>query len=517
MNQDVEEGKNLNLENIWTTIYCCCLLFFFPLFMKNGYLDIMEAKTNFFLAVTVLYIVGMLMIFAVKKIQEGTNIFSLRGEFGFIDCFCILLIIDGCLGFILNRFHSEILWAKEGKLFGFIFLFLCLAAYFFVARTFQMNQGILWGALLGSIFTSIFVICSRFGIDVFHLYDMIVKNERAAFLGTLGQINVVASFFCIFIPFWIGCYLFSKDRTSKLLFGIALFLSIMAGISSNSDSVFLGIVAAYLCYLWFAFMSTKRLSAYLQCGSILCLSFVVLKIFTYMTKTGYAVKWDKLQNLILNQYLLWIILAILLGAGSVFLKREFAEGLLIKIRTIIFIIIASGIIVAIIMGIANQHSEVGNMLQKYIVFNDFWGTNRGYVWKRTVQLYGKLPIEKKLIGCGMGMFPQFFKIFHADALKQFGYYFVDAHNEFLQFLVTTGIIGCISYFGMIITTIVKNLSSIERRKQEDGLPVITGVILIVWIIQGLVNSPTVFITPYLFLFMGIGQDIFTQNRGKVRS
>ena len=47
-----------------------------------------------------------------------------------------------------------------------------------------MNQGILWGALLGSVFTGIFVIGSRFGLDILNLYEMIVKNQRSAFLGT---------------------------------------------------------------------------------------------------------------------------------------------------------------------------------------------------------------------------------------------------------------------------------------------------------------------------------------------
>ena len=135
-----------------------------------------------------------------------------------------------------------------------------------------MNQGILWGALLGSVFTGIFVIGSRFGLDILNLYEMIVKNQRSAFLGTLGQINVVSSFFCIFIPFWLGCYLYSRERTSKILFGIALFLVLTAGLCSNSDSIFPGIAGVYLFYLFFAFMDIESLSAYFQCGGLLFLS-----------------------------------------------------------------------------------------------------------------------------------------------------------------------------------------------------------------------------------------------------
>ena len=150
--------------------------------------------------------------------------------------------------------------------------------------------------------------------------------------------------------------------------------------------------------------------------------------------------------------------------------------------------------------------------QKYLIFDDSWGSNRGYVWKRTMDLFGCLPLWKKLIGCGMGMFPSFFEVFHTDSMKQLGYYFVDAHNEGLQFLVTTGIVGLVSYFGIIITTLIKNLSFVKKGKQESELSVIVPAILFVWLIQGLVNSPNVFITPYLFLFLGIGQNIVAEKR-----
>lgn len=48
MNESTREKKELSLEAIWTTIYCANLFMLFPLFLRNGYLDIMEAKTIFF-------------------------------------------------------------------------------------------------------------------------------------------------------------------------------------------------------------------------------------------------------------------------------------------------------------------------------------------------------------------------------------------------------------------------------------------------------------------------------------
>lgn len=70
MNESTREKKELSLEAIWTTIYCANLFMLFPLFLRNGYLDIMEAKTIFFFVTTILYILGTGIIFFVKKYRQ---------------------------------------------------------------------------------------------------------------------------------------------------------------------------------------------------------------------------------------------------------------------------------------------------------------------------------------------------------------------------------------------------------------------------------------------------------------
>ena len=72
-------------------------------------------------------------------------------------------------------------------------------------------------------------------------------------------------------------------------------------------------------------------------------------------------------------------------------------------------------------------------------------------------------------------------------------------------------------FGYMIKAGIENWQKIKKGKQESELSVIVSAILFVWLLQGLVNSPNVFITPYLFLFIGMGQNIVTEERKKMRS
>ena len=103
MNESTREKKELSLEAIWTTIYCENLFMLFPLFLRNGYLNIMEAKTLFFFVTTILYILGIGIIFFVKKIQTGENIFLSENRIDFINIWSIILFIIVLLGVLFNK------------------------------------------------------------------------------------------------------------------------------------------------------------------------------------------------------------------------------------------------------------------------------------------------------------------------------------------------------------------------------------------------------------------------------
>ena len=76
---------------------------------------------------------------------------------------------------------------------------------------------------------------------------------------------------------------------------------------------------------------------------------------------------------------------------------------------------------------------------------------------------------------------------------------VDAHNEFLQFLVTTGVFGVVGYFGLLISTVVSS----AKKYLEKPIMLLGIVVPCGYMAQGMVNNPTVFLTPYLFLMLGI--------------
>ena len=131
---------------------------------------------------------------------------------------------------------------------------------------------------------------------------------------------------------------------------------------------------------------------------------------------------------------------------------------------------------------------------------DSFGTNRGYIWKRTLLNFKELPLWQKLFGYGPNCFYQSLQQrFGAEMHELFDSPFLDAHNEALQILAITGILGLASYLGMQLSL----LASCLRKCRLDGIFLAGSVGITAYLLQGLVNNPSIFTLPPFFLFLGI--------------
>ena len=84
------------------------------------------------------------------------------------------------------------------------------------------------------------------------------------------------------------------------------------------------------------------------------------------------------------------------------------------------------------------HAERYSALSQYLVFDDDWGTNRGYCWRIGWQSYRELPFLHQLFGFGPDTYGILTWDFRQDALDRYGVFYESAHNEYFQYLVTMG-------------------------------------------------------------------------------
>ena len=138
------------------------------------------------------------------------------------------------------------------------------------------------------------------------------------------------------------------------------------------------------------------------------------------------------------------------------------------------------------------------------VFDDFWGDYRGFIWSRLCRIYQDLPFVDQVFGNGNeSIYALMSARYYDEMLTVTGTVYDSAHNEYLQYLVTMGAFGLITYVGLIITSI---RNCVKTWKDE---PVMLAILMLIvsYITQAFVNVEQPITTPFLFLFVAIAAGI----------
>ena len=149
------------------------------------------------------------------------------------------------------------------------------------------------------------------------------------------------------------------------------------------------------------------------------------------------------------------------------------------------------------------NSERYGALAPYVTFNEKWGTNRGHVWVKSIEIWKDVltPVQK-LFGYGADTLGILMNIYDTP-IKQNGMYVIydSVHNEYLHYLVTVGVFGVISYIGFLASAIYKMCKKAKNHPEVAAVMFST----IAYAVQAVVNINLPVVTPIIFqlLFMGL--------------
>lgn len=167
---------------------------------------------------------------------------------------------------------------------------------------------------------------------------------------------------------------------------------------------------------------------------------------------------------------------------------------------IIILVVMAGCYILYDANIADNADRYGS-LRGYLVISDDWGTRRGYIWRIGMESYLKFPIVHKIFGYG----PDTFGIitvnnYYGEMLSKYNTKFDSAHNEYLQYLITIGIVGLLAYLSLLFVSIME---MVRASKKE---PVIIAIIFAVvcYSVQALVNISVPIVAPIMMTLLMIG-------------
>lgn len=523
----VDSGSGRLMTGI-TSAFLLYMLVIYPLALHDHYFDITYTKYTVFkvgmILFAVIWAMGLVIVLTginaggMKGRHAGGNVkvgtmdklkaVICDGVYG-TDICMVLFFISGVMSFIMAEDKKNAFTGAQGRYCGLAFMILIFIMYIIVsARVSNMEK--MWSLIsmvfvLVSSVTFIIAILQNIGFDPFKLLDGINRKQRNIYVSTFGNIDIFGSFICIALPLFMGLYVTEKSNIKRIVYGIGVFAGFMAFIPANADVVFAGVGAAVIAVLFATVYMERvnRLFELVMLGSGGYLGMVLLRM---LVGTNGA-KITGFNRLAEHPALLVIIFAVVLFIRliiQVYINRNKTEIYINENKSEVYInkqkngtgiklIIALAVVIISVIAVI-IYGRKNNLAM--FDFNDKWGSYRGYIWRRVTGLYGELPFVQKIFGHGNESIRSLMDDrFYDEMLQVTGTVYDNAHNEYLQYLVTQGLLGMLSYVGVVVNAAIAGVKKIKKS------PYILGLLLAVvsYGVQAIFNVNQCITTPYMFL------------------
>ncbi|MCR5107240.1 MAG: O-antigen ligase family protein [Lachnospiraceae bacterium] len=526
----------LNILSVLTTVYFVMIFVGLPLYYHNKYFDIGNYKYYYFYYVTGIYIIIsailLLLSLIVNLISHNVTPISVIGILRTVtltDKIVMIYFLVCLISFILSKYNTWVFFGRnitnpplrgcEGWFMGLISQFMFVYIYFLASRALRGNfrKIILFSILLGSFVVFVFGILHRFLIDPLGLYEGIDEYYFIYFLSTLGQSTWYSSFMCSIIPIPMALFIYETRNKYRLAYAVYIMIASMSLVTQNSDSAFIALFAVLIMLLLFSVDANNHLIKYLQLILLILFSFRLTGLLQLIFK-DHIVENDAM-SVFFSQGMPVLIFMLLIFAVYLLLsyqlsKRDFFISKYPFVRYIIIFCALIPLVVYLILAILVTTGYItertGILSASYFMFDDRWGSQRGFTWRTTMEMYADLPFQNKLIGVGPDCYADYAYEHRFDDMSMVwgGDVLANAHNEWLNSLFTLGIAGVVSYLGIFVSAAYL----IASNKKRNILTIGISTCIVSYIVHNFFCYQQVLCTPVIFLLMGFAVSVIRNQK-----
>lgn len=540
--------KLMNASNVIVGLWVMAMFTIFPLIYNDFYFDILQTKYYTVLTLSIIMILALIVIcgFAggfknfFDKLKSKGFALWFKEEFSIWDiCIMIFWLMSALSTAFAGRFIMEAITGDKGRYSGLLLISIYVILYFVVSRMFSFGKVYFTVFLAVSIPVCLFGYTDYFNMDILGFKEKISPEQWPIFTSTIGNINTYTAVLAFYIAIAGTLFIttpFKSDNgrgesIGKIVFYyVIMFMNFIALAMGTSDNGYLTLAAFFGLVPFVAFRTMEGVRRF------------ILTIFTYLLgikiiqliNISYAGKVLGISGLYYFisdfKYLDLIIVALAIVVIIMYVleyrkkeKRRDNEALLRSLRYIWLAILVIIFAAIVFMGMkinsdVTAAKEKYGALADYFVFNDSWGTFRGYIWRAAVEEYMKFPLLHKIFGSGPDTFGLYIGLLRNEEMTSVTGQFFDAtHNEYIQFLFTLGPIATISY---ILALILPSVEALRTRlfylRDNTMLPYLyaCAIAVICYATQAVVNLNLPVVTPFLWIFLSIMVAIL-RDKGEV--
>ena len=540
--------KLMNASNVIVGLWVMAMFTIFPLIYNDFYFDILQTKYYTVLTLSIIMILALIVIcgFAggFKNFFDNLNkkgfAVWFKEEFSIWDiCIMVFWLMSALSTAFAGRFVMESSSGDKGRSSGLGVIASSGICYFTVSRMFSFSKVYFTVFLAVSIPVCLFGYTDYFNMDILGFKEKISPEQWPIFTSTIGNINTYTAVLAFYIAIAGTLFIttpFKSDNgrgesIGKISFYyVIMFMNFIALTMGTSDNGYLTLAAFFGLVPFVAFRTMEGVRRF------------VLTIFTYLlgikiiqliniSYAGKVLGISGLYDFISDfKYLDLVIVAFAIIVIIMYVleyrkkeKRRDNEALLRSLRYIWLAILVIIFAAIVFMGMkinsdVTAAKEKYGALADYFVFNDSWGTFRGYIWRAAVEEYMKFPLLHKIFGSGPDTFGLYIGLLRNEEMTSVTGQFFDAtHNEYIQFLFTLGPIATIAY---ILALILPSVEALRTRlfylRDNTMLPYLyaCAIAVICYATQAVVNLNLPVVTPFLWIFLSIMVAIL-RDKGEV--
>lgn len=478
----------------------CGIILLFTLFlfiMRNGYFGLAKTRFITFCAVAV----TAAALCAVSRMAHRDKMRPAYSKGARLSGAALAaMTVCAAASAILSEYGRSALTGEDGRYRGLITYLAVAAVFFAIKRNYKLRFAEIAVFMASGSVICGFAFAQFLGFDPFGLLSQIELPERNMFISFTGNVNVFASFVCLFAP--VSMYVFCKsDGKGRRLTGLAAScLGFFGLFSANSDSGWLGMAAAFAVL---GFISLGERKSAVRFYAILASFFVAAAVFGRTVGSMQSARTPTLITSAVTNPRVSLtaaaVSAVLILVAAVVKKDGFFSGIKAAHGALVICAALSLVFAFVYFSFINTSAELGRH-RDYLRFSSQWGTDRGYVWRCVIEDFKAQPILRKLFGVGCDCAaPELLSRFGESFANDLGYYFDNAHNEYLQYLLTLGISGLAFYLIFLISSVSVGFAMAEK----DALFGAPALAVTAYAVQAAVNTDQIITTPLVFVLCGM--------------
>ncbi len=463
------------------------------------------------------------------------------------------------LSYIFSNYREFVLYGSKGWYMGLAFQCIVLIFYFVgVWQGRKCRESLLEIPIIMILVVStvIFVlgILNRYGLNPLGMVD-----KGPHFISTIGNINWYCGYFSVVFPLGVSIYCLSEKKhhevtyqaekfskmyeniedlelgnsasipkkesirlyyIKKISLAVYIIIGFMAGLTQGSDT---GIGILMVMLLVLGTISIRKQEYWQNFLEVVLLFCITLKIlawieFCYPEKNTYI---SKIYLGMINAEGIWLILII---TGVVYAKVKKGNILFFKRCQKIWKYLSSSIVLVgvsliLVILIHTVFPEILPQLHEksLFTFNESWGNGRGATWRIGIYTWLSQDALHKLFGVGVdGMEAYLYSGMNPELLHYTQSIFgtvrlTNAHGEWLTLLVNTGMLGMISFAGIMVSAIRRFWQS------KNSIVMACGMSVLIYTIHNIFSFQQVMNVTQIFIVLVIGECVLQRGLDKDNS